>query len=68
MIYPNDSDAALVAMEIDRTGNYGEYAFDYNSLFTCPVCGESTDNLYKSSYHNDEIVGCEYCIYEYSTD
>ena len=50
MIYSNNDPMAISAMEIARTGNYGEY--DYEA-----------EVLYKNIFNN-EIVGCNECIKE----
>lgn len=38
MIYSNDDPMAILAMEIARTDNYGEYD-SYDGGTVCPVCG-----------------------------
>ena len=38
MIYSNDDPMAILAMEIARTDNYGEYD-SYDGETECPVCG-----------------------------
>ena len=37
MIYSNNDPMAISAMEIARTGNYGEYDYD-DSPIICPIC------------------------------
>ena len=37
MIYSNDDPMAILAMEIARTDNYGEYD-SYDGETVCPVC------------------------------
>ena len=58
MIYSNDDPRAISAMEIARTGNYGEYDYD-DSPIICPICNEEVEVLYKNIFNN-EIVGCTY--------
>lgn len=60
MIYSNDDPMAILAMEIARTGNYGEYdACDEETV--CPVCGAFEPEHY---YINDdeECIGCSECV------
>lgn len=60
MIYANDDPMALLAMEIARTGNYGEYAFEEEACI-CPVCSACEPDFY---YLNDEeeCIGCSECV------
>ena len=62
MIYSNDDPRAILAMEIARTDNYGEYDYD-DSPIICPICNEEVEVLYKNIFNN-EIVGCNECIKE----
>ena len=56
MIYSNDDPMAILAMEIARTDNYGEYD-SYDGETVCPVCGAFEPEHY---YINDdeECIGC----------
>lgn len=60
MIYSNDDPLAIVAMEIERTGSYGDY--DDGSEMKCPVCG-----AYEPEYFylddDEECIGCTECVY-----
>ncbi|MBQ8301634.1 MAG: hypothetical protein IJX57_06700 [Clostridia bacterium] len=61
MIYSNDDPMAIIAMEIERTGNYGDYADDTDTS-KCPVCG-----AYEPEYYylddDEECIGCSECVY-----
>lgn len=60
MIYPLSSPNLERAIDMYKTGHYGED--DYNDEpTTCPVCDEQTYELYKNT-HTNEIVGCNHCI------
>ena len=48
MIYSNNDPMAISAMEIARTGNYGEYDYD-DSPIICPICNEEAEVLYKKT-------------------
>lgn len=69
MIYKNDDPMAVLAMERDRTGNYGN---DYDIGFIdpeqiCPECG----TLYPDYFYyndNDELIGCDHCIRREATN
>lgn len=63
MIYSNDDPMAIVAMEIERTANYGDYGYDDTDNIRCPVCGVDAPEFY---YLNDdeECIGCTECIYK----
>ena len=52
MIYSNDDPMAILAMEISRTDNYGEYD-SYDGETVCPVCGAFEPEHY---YINDEEI------------
>lgn len=60
MIYSNNDPAAILAMEIDRLGNYNydDYSSDGEC---CPIC-----NAYEPEYYyfdmDDECIGCSDCI------
>lgn len=56
----NDDPMAILAMEIARTDNYGEYD-SYDGGTVCPVCGAFEPEHY---YINDdeECVGCSECV------
>lgn len=64
MIYSNDDPMAILAMELERTGEYGEYedCCRYDSA-ACPVCG-----AYEPEYYylddDEECIGCSECIYK----
>lgn len=60
MIYRNDSRDAVRAMELARTGYYGDY--DEGQSFSCPCCGAVEPDVF---YVNDdeECVGCSECVY-----
>lgn len=62
MIFSNNDPMAISAMEITRTGNYGEYDYD-DSPIICPICNEEAEVLYKT-YSINEIVGGNECIKE----
>ena len=68
MIYLNDDNDAIMAMEKNRTGFYGEY--DNFEIFSenkhCPVCGgESPEKFYIND--NEECIGCKFCVYVSNT-
>lgn len=60
MIYANDDPMALIAMEMDRTGNYGDC--DEVGEQKCPIC-----DAYEPEYYyldkDEECIGCSECIY-----
>ena len=58
--YSNDDPMAILAMEIARTDNYGEYD-SYDGETVCPVCGAFEPEHY---YINDdeECIGCSECV------
>lgn len=63
MIYSNTSPHAVLAMEIDRTANYGDY-YD-EDIRECPVCGA----LYPEKFYindDEDCIGCDICIHEVS--
>lgn len=59
-VYSNDDPMAILAMEIARTDNYGEYD-SYDGETVCPVCGAFEPEHY---YINDdeECIGCSECV------
>lgn len=60
MIYSNDSQAAVLALERARTGNYGIDEDDISND-VCPICGEYSPKYFYFDL-NDECVGCDMCI------
>ena len=59
MIYSNDDPMALLAMELERTGNYGDEE-EYESGY-CPVCSTyNPEYFYLNS--EDECIGCTECV------
>ncbi len=63
MIYSNDDPMAILAMEHDRTSNYGDCFDDNDFIEACPVCDAYIpDYLYINDY--EECVGCSECIHK----
>lgn len=60
MIYSNDDPMAVIAMEIERTGNYGDY--DDGNALKCPVCGAYEPEYYYLD-EDEECIGCTECVY-----
>lgn len=61
MIYANDDTMAILAMEQERTGNYGEDGYDDYFGEQCPICGAyNPEHLFMND--DDECVGCDECI------
>lgn len=63
MIYTNDDNRAVGAMELARLGDYGGYDTEYGGgELVCPICGMYEPDLF---YINDEeeCVGCSGCVY-----
>lgn len=60
MLYKNDEHGAVLAMELARTGYYGDY--DDGRSYSCPCCGAPEPDAF---YVNDEeeCVGCSECVY-----
>lgn len=59
MMYCNNTEAAILAMERDRTGDYGNDQIE--TVKRCPICGaENPDYFYRES--GGEIVGCCECL------
>lgn len=61
MIYSNDDPIATLAMELERTGNYGDY--DEPDNVRCPVCGAYEPEYYYLD-EDEECIGCSECIYK----
>lgn len=61
MIYPLNSPNLGHAIDMYKTGHYGEDDYDDDESVTCPVCAEDTYELYMN-IHTNEIVGCDHCI------
>ncbi len=62
MIYSNDDPLAVLVMEADRTGRYGEDYYSEREVQRCPVCGAYEPDHY---YLNDDedCMGCSECLY-----
>ncbi len=59
MAYFNNTEAAILAMERDRTGDYGNNQGE--SVKCCPMCGaKNPDYFYRES--GGEIAGCCECL------
>lgn len=61
MIYSNDDPMALIAMELARTGDYGDSYEDNGTK--CPVCG-AYDPEYYYLDDDEECIGCSECVYK----
>ncbi len=61
MIYSNSDSAALMAMERERTGNYGD-TDDFSRV--CYHCSECGDKIYEDEryYEFDGEIICDSCI------
>ena len=60
MIYRNNDESALNAMERHRLGNYGDEP-DTLSDSTCTICHEvDPQYFYVDEYYN--VVGCDNCL------
>ena len=57
MLYKNSDARAVVAMEIDRLGEYPES--ECNEM--CPICGRYNPDYFFLDMYND-CVGCSDCI------
>lgn len=60
MIYLNKDKRAELAMETDRTGNYGDY-YD-EDINECPICGA----LYPEKFYindDEDCIGCDICVH-----
>lgn len=63
MIYSNDDPAAILAMERDRTGNYGDDYYEDDDTQRCPICGAyAPEHFYIDN--DEECVGCSECVYK----
>lgn len=60
MIYSNNDAMALLAMEEERTGGYGDYD---DREGKCPVCGACESDYYYLDDSREECIGCSECIY-----
>lgn len=60
MIYSNDDPMALLAMERERTGNYGDCG--EADAVKCPVCGAYEPEYYYLD-EDEECIGCSECVY-----
>ena len=59
MTYDNSDISALLAMELERLGNYGDYD---DTAQKCPVCGaEAPEYFYLNE--DEECIGCSHCVY-----
>lgn len=61
MIYTNDDPMALLAMEMERTGNYGDCYEESGCV--CPVCGAVKPEYYYLD-DDEECIGCSECVYK----
>lgn len=58
MIYNNNDPMAISAMEMERTGNYG----DYDAVEEiCPACGARDPEFFYLD-EDDECIGCTDCV------
>jgi hypothetical protein len=62
MKYRNDDPKAVIAMELERTGYYGDF-YNTDSDLKCHVCGATAPEHF---YMNDdeECVGCYECLHK----
>ena len=64
MIYSNDDPMALAAMEIARTGNYGnDFMTEDMRASYCPMCGAFQPEYYYLD-DDEECIGCSECVYK----
>lgn len=63
MQYRNDDPMALLAMETDRLGEYGDY--NEKEFTKCAVCLDSI--YYGENYYSfpDDVAVCEYCVKDF---
>lgn len=67
MRYKNDDPQSIIAMEIDRTGCYGEADccgsfYEERETEQCPVCGAiEPEHFYMND--DEECVGCYECVH-----
>ncbi len=61
MIYSNDDPMAILAMELERTDNYGDG--DEFGDVKCPICGAFEPEYYYMD-EDEECVGCSECVYK----
>ncbi len=61
MRYRNDDPEAVIAMELERTGYYGD-CFGEENTDICPVCGAyAPEHFYMND--DEECVGCYECVH-----
>lgn len=61
MRYRNDDPQAVIAMELERTGYYGDCGYEEN-MDECPVCGAiAPEHFYMND--DEECVGCYECLH-----
>ncbi|MCI8404800.1 MAG: hypothetical protein HFE49_07865 [Clostridia bacterium] len=60
MIYTNDDPMAVMAMEEDRTADYGLCEDSHDEA--CPVCGAECPEFYYMD-EDEECIGCSECVY-----
>ena len=61
MIYRNDDPRAMIALEEERTGNYGDYYNDRDMKY-CPCCGAyEPDHFFMND--DEECIGCYECVH-----
>lgn len=60
MIYSNDDPMSILAMELERTENYGDG--DETDVMKCPVCGTREPEYYYLD-DDEECLGCSECVY-----
>lgn len=61
MKYCNEDPQAVIAMELERTGYYGD-CDDYEDLEHCPVCGAAQPEYFLLDEY-EECVGCCECLH-----
>lgn len=61
MKYQNDDPQAVIAMELERTGYYGDF-YEHDDSVICPVCGAvDPEHFYMND--DEECVGCYECLH-----